>query len=306
MVEYHVHGGQAIIKSCLEALSTIDNDLRIAEKGEFSRRAFENNKMDLTEVEGLNDLINAQTEFQRLQAFGQMSGRLGKLYSNWREILIECLAHIEATIDFGDDAELDEKQLLSGITEKVKLLEQQMNEHLNDKQRGQKLRDGIRVAIVGAPNAGKSSLLNILADRPAAIVSSIPGTTRDIIEVSMDLGGYPVTLADTAGIRESSDEIEQEGIRRANDIIKNSDLRMLIIDSNDDLEYLKKEDLFSKCEFIIWNKSDLLTSKNNLNFDIQKHQTQIHISCKTKNGINNLIGNLENKISDLYVFCFLL
>ena len=304
MAEFHLHGGQAIIKSCLEAISTIDpHSFRVAERGEFSRRAFENNKMDLTEVEGLNDLINAETEFQRLQAFGQMSGRLGNLYESWRSQIIECLAHVEATIDFGEDAALDEQHLLQGITSKLKVIESEMKQHLNDKYRGQRLRDGLKIAIVGSPNAGKSSLLNILADRPAAIVSSVPGTTRDIIEVSMDLDGFPITLADTAGIRDSGDEIEQEGVRRATDLITKSDLRMLLIDSAGG-EVMTKENLnlLPLCELVVWNKSDLDSNPKNYPLtNITSNQTQLQISCKTKKGMEELMKTLASRVSDLFV-----
>ena len=196
----------------MEALRALP-DFRLAEPGEFTRRAFENGKLDLTEAEGLADLVNAETAAQHRQALRQMDGELGRLYESWAARLTRALAHIEADIDFVDE-ELPE-DLAAQRLDDVRALEGEIARHLDDHRRGERLREGFVIAILGPPNAGKSSLLNALARREAAIVSPTPGTTRDIVEVHVDLGGYPVTLADTAGLRETADAIESEGIRRA-------------------------------------------------------------------------------------------
>ncbi|NCC22028.1 MAG: tRNA uridine-5-carboxymethylaminomethyl(34) synthesis GTPase MnmE [Alphaproteobacteria bacterium] len=235
VVEYHVHGGVAVVRSLLDALSRRDGH-RLAEPGEFTRRAFENGKMDLTEAEAIADLIDAETELQRRQAVGQLCGDLRALYSGWAEELSRCLAHLEADIDFPDE------DLPGGVVTRVEPvlrgLIADISGHLDDNRRGERLRGGIHVAVVGAPNAGKSSLANALARREAAIVSEIAGTTRDVIEVHLDLGGYPVILADTAGLRpdqlgtEGHDMIESEGIRRALARAQEADIRLLLFDAS--------------------------------------------------------------------------
>jgi tRNA modification GTPase len=203
--------------------------LRIAEPGEFSRRGFENGKFDLTAAEAIADLVDADTAAQRRQALRQMEGELGRLYDGWRHRLTRSLAHLEADIDFPDE------DLPEGIAVMVRpeleALAGEIASHLNDNRRGERLRDGIHIAILGAPNAGKSSLLNVLARREAAIVSERAGTTRDVVEVHLDLGGFPVVLADTAGLREAADEIESEGIRRALDRAANADLKLAVFDA---------------------------------------------------------------------------
>lgn len=230
VVELHVHGGRAVIDGVLDCLSR-QPDLRIAEPGEYSRRAFENGKMDLTEAEGIADLIDAETSAQRRQAVRQMAGELGELYEGWRARLMKALAHIEADIDFPDE------DLPDGIVPVVRgdlaAVYGEMQKHLADNRRGERLREGFQIVILGAPNAGKSSLLNRLARREAAIVSDIAGTTRDTIEVHLDLGGFPVTMVDTAGLRESGDVIESEGVRRAAARADNADLRLVVVDHAD-------------------------------------------------------------------------
>lgn len=229
VVELHLHGGRAVVAGVVEVLSALPG-LRVAEPGEFTRRAFENGKLDLTEAEAVADLVDAETSAQRRQALRQMEGALGALYDGWRDRLIRSLAHIEADIDFPDE------DLPSGVSDAARpvleTLAAEIDAHLDDKGRGERLRDGLHIAIVGAPNAGKSSLLNALARREAAIVSARAGTTRDVIEVHLDLGGYPVVLADTAGLREAAaDEVEEEGIRRALDRAARADVKVAVFDA---------------------------------------------------------------------------
>jgi len=230
VVELHTHGGRAVIDGVLECLSR-QPGLRIAEPGEYTKRAFENGKMDLTAAEGIADLIDAETAAQRRQAVRQMAGELGALYEDWRARLMKALAHIEADIDFPDE------DLPDGIVPVVRgdliAVGEAITRHLADNRRGERLREGFQIVILGAPNAGKSSLLNRLAQRDAAIVSEIAGTTRDMIEVHLDLGGFPVTMVDTAGLRESGDVIETEGVRRATARADNADLRLVVIDRDD-------------------------------------------------------------------------
>jgi len=228
VAELQLHGGQAIITGVLEALSRIDG-CRLAEPGEFTRRAFENGKLDLTEVEGLADLIAAETEAQRRQAYRQLKGMIGDRAEDWRRRLIEALALIEARIDFSDEADVPEN-LVEPALQAARQLRGEIAASLADGGRGERLREGLVVAIAGPPNAGKSTLLNRLARREAAIVSPYPGTTRDVIEVHLDLGGYPVTLLDTAGIRDSDDPVEQEGVRRARERAAAADLVLWVTD----------------------------------------------------------------------------
>lgn len=228
VVEYHVHGGRSVIESLLSALGAMDG-FRMAEPGEFTRRAFENGKMDLTEAEAVADLIAAETEAQRIQALGQLGGALGALYQGWTDKLAGLLAHQEADIEFPED---DLPQGLSATLQpEISALAVAIASHLDDNRRGERLRSGVTIAIIGAPNAGKSSLLNALAARDAAIVSDEAGTTRDVIEVHLDLGGYPAVLADTAGLRETDQVIEAEGIRRAQQRAADADLKLALFDA---------------------------------------------------------------------------
>ncbi|XP_022087007.1 tRNA modification GTPase GTPBP3, mitochondrial-like [Acanthaster planci] len=229
--EFHVHGGPAVVSAMHSALDAI-NGLRHAEPGEFTKRAFLNGKLDLTEVEGLGDLIHAETEAQRRQALRQMEGDLGKLYEAWRWRLVKCVAHVEAFIDFSEDENIEEgvlDQAQAGVTQ----LMQDIHAHLNDNRCGERLRSGVQVAIIGRPNVGKSSLLNLLCQRPAAIVTPIAGTTRDVIESAVNIGGYPVLLLDTAGLRDTQDMVEQEGVRRARQRAENADLTIVMTEASD-------------------------------------------------------------------------
>jgi tRNA modification GTPase len=229
VVELHVHGGRAVVGGVLEALADCEG-LRPAEPGEFTRRAFEHGKLDLTAAEALADLVNAETEGQRRQALRQYQGELGAGYDTWRDRLIRAVAHLEATIDFSDE------DLPGGIEEEIRgqivTLSEEIESHLEDGHCGERLRDGIHLAIVGPPNAGKSSLFNVIARREAAIVSGQPGTTRDVVEVALDIGGYPVVIADTAGLRDTTEEVEKEGVRRALMRARDADLTVVVFDGS--------------------------------------------------------------------------
>jgi tRNA modification GTPase len=231
MAELHLHGGRAVVKSVLEALGRIPG-ARLAEPGEFARRAFENGKIDLAEVEGLADLIDAETESQRRQALRQATGALSNLYEGWRGMLIEATALVEAAIDFSDEGDV-ERTTFAEARGIVTMLASAVNHHLNDRHRGEILREGFRVALTGPPNVGKSSLLNALARRDAAIVSEEAGTTRDVIELRLDLEGLPVVVSDTAGIRDVPGRIEAEGIRRSFAAARDADLVIWLMDAHE-------------------------------------------------------------------------
>jgi tRNA modification GTPase len=230
MAELHLHGGRAVVGGALEAIRRL-GFCRLAEPGEFTRRAFEHGKLDLTRAEAIADLVAAETDKQRNLALQQMEGALHRLYEDWRTQGLRTLAHLEAAIDFPDE------YLPAGLADEVRAsimrLKAEIANHLDDR-RGERLREGLSIAIIGPPNAGKSSLLNLLARREAAIVSETAGTTRDVIEVHLDLGGWPVVLADTAGLRVSADAIEQEGVRRAKARAAAADLRLLVLDASSD------------------------------------------------------------------------
>src|SRR5665213_151065 len=232
VAEFHVHGGRAVLASLVAALSALDQ-MRAAEPGEFTRRAFENGKLDLTEAEGLDDLIHADTDRQRRQALRLLKGLLGDRARNWRTEIIEASALIEAGIDFSDEADVP-TELLEPALVKIKTLLAEIQEVLAAQGRSERLRDGLVVAIAGPPNVGKSTLMNALARREVAIVSPHAGTTRDVIEVQLDLDGYPVTVIDTAGIRETEDPVEKEGVRRARARAAEADLVLWMTDVQSD------------------------------------------------------------------------
>jgi tRNA modification GTPase len=252
--EFQVHGGPAVIAALAEALSQAG--ARPAEAGEFTRRAFANDKMDLTEAEGLADLIDAETEAQRAQALSQMTGALRGLYEAWREQLISVLAALEGEIDFPDEDDVPD-HLSTAARAPLAHLIAALEDHLDDDRRGERVRDGFVVALIGAPNAGKSSLLNSLARRDAAIVTDIPGTTRDVVEVRMVLGGFPVILADTAGLREVADIVEAEGVRRALARAQDADLRLALVDVSRETLSPSLSGHVRPGDAVIWNKSDL-------------------------------------------------
>ena len=287
VVELHLHGGPAVVAAALRALGQVPN-CRLAEAGEFTRRAFNNHKLDLAQIEGLADLVAAETEAQRRQALRQAEGAQSLLYDSWRDRLLRALARLEAFIDFPDE-DLPE-QLIRSIDGEVAALAGEIELHLLD-HRGERLRDGLTIAILGAPNAGKSSLLNVLAQREAAIVSERAGTTRDVIEVRLDLGGYPVTVADTAGLRASADEIEREGIARALARARRADVKLLVFDGSlwpaIDNETAKQIDDRALC---VVNKADLLKEPEPVAID---GQAVIKVSAKTGRGLDALTRALS-------------
>ncbi|MBD8908982.1 tRNA uridine-5-carboxymethylaminomethyl(34) synthesis GTPase MnmE [Methylorubrum zatmanii] len=232
MAELHLHGGVAVRTAVLQALSRVPG-CRPAEAGAFSRRAFLNGRIDLTEAEGIADLIEAETEAQRVQALRQLDGALGRQVAAWRETGIELLAQAEAALDFSDEGDVDDEGLDAILTEKARKLHGAIRAALADGHRGERLREGFCVVLAGAPNAGKSTLLNALSGRDAAIVSEIPGTTRDAIEVRCDLGGLPVVLVDTAGLRETEDRIEAEGVNRTRRRMQSADLILHLVPMGD-------------------------------------------------------------------------
>jgi tRNA modification GTPase len=229
VAEFHVHGGRAVLAALFAALAAL-GDVRAAEPGEFTRRAFENGKLDLTEAEGLDDLIHADTDRQRRQALRQLNGLLGDRARRWRQEIIEASALIEAGIDFSDEGDVP-AELTAPALAKIKTLLGEIQEVLSPHARSERLRDGLVVAIAGPPNVGKSTLMNQLARREVAIVSPHAGTTRDVIEVQLDLDGYPVTVIDTAGIRDTDDPVEQEGVRRARSRAAEADLVLWMSDA---------------------------------------------------------------------------
>jgi tRNA modification GTPase len=231
VAEFHVHGGRAVLAALFAAIAAFDH-VRPAEPGEFTRRAFENGKLDLTEAEGLDDLIHADTDRQRRQALRQLKGLLGDRARDWRERIIAASALIEVGIDFSDEGDVP-AELIAPALDKVRALHGEIQGVLAAQGQGERLRDGLVVAIAGPPNVGKSTLINQLARREVAIVSPHAGTTRDVIEVQLDLDGYPVTVIDTAGIRETDDPVEQEGVRRARARAGEADLVLWLVDDAD-------------------------------------------------------------------------
>jgi len=228
VAELHLHGGRAVREALYACLARLQ-DLRPAEAGEFTRRAFQNGRLDLTQAEGLADLVAAETGAQRQQALRQMGGALGGRYERWRGELVECLAILEAAIDFPDE-DLPEG-IGADVAGRLQGVAAGLRDHLADDRRGERLREGVQVAILGAPNTGKSSLLNALARRDVAIVTDRAGTTRDVVEAALDLDGIPIVLADTAGLRHSGDPVEREGIRRAWSRAEEADIRLLLLDA---------------------------------------------------------------------------
>ena len=296
IVEFQTHGSKAVIASVLENLSKIP-DFRIAEPGEFSRRAFHNGKMDLTEAEGLADLIDSETSEQQKYAMRQMEGGLKNLYDGWREELIKIMAYFEAYIDFPDED--IPQDLVDKLLNDVFKLKSAISEHLNTDSIGERLREGFRVVIVGPPNAGKSSLLNTVVNREAAIVSSIAGTTRDAVDVHLDIKGYPVMFTDTAGIREVEEEIEKQGIEIAFRKIADADLVLCLFDASKDSVQIfdNIKNSFKNKAIYVANKSDNLTFEQCSEL---KKQGCVVISAKHKQGIADLMEVIYQQIKERF------
>jgi tRNA modification GTPase len=292
MAELHLHGGRAVVGGALAAIGKL-GFCRLAEPGEFTRRAFEHGKLDLTEAEAIADLVAAETDHQRRQALQQMDGALSRLYEDWRTLGLRTLAHLEAAIDFPDE------DLPDGVADEVRQGMQQLRteivRHLDDR-RGERLRDGLQIAIIGPPNAGKSSLLNLLVRRDMAIVSETAGTTRDVIEAHLDLGGWPVVLADTAGLRPSDDEIEREGVRRAQARADSADLRVLVLDASSDWRSVRgalvaeTKGWSPERDIVVVNKTDLVAIAED---DVMS------LSTLSGDGLPALLARLEDAAATL-------
>ena len=288
LAEFHIHGGNAVITCFLRVLSMQANS-RLAEPGEFTKIAFQNNKIDLIEAESIGDLIHSETELQRQQAIHLVQGNASTYYNNLRQKLIKSLAYIEAKIDFAED-DLPES-VLKKVKLSIKEVHRDIKKVLEDGKIGEKIRDGFRVSIVGEVNAGKSSLLNLLSKRDVAIVSEEEGTTRDVIEIYLNIDGYPVILSDTAGIRNSKNKVEQIGIKLAINKSKEADLNLIIIDNSSKQINTEVQKLINKKSIVVLNKSDVMSKKNH-NFD-----GAILISVKDNINIDKLIQKIKSELS---------
>ena len=294
LAEFHVHGSRAVINALHSTIDKIEN-CRLAEPGEFTKRAFQNGKINLIEAESIADLISSETEIQRKQALKIMSGKSSDQFNAWREKLLKILSHIEAKIDFPDE-DLP-KDILTNIQKTSDQVSAEIQRTLNDQKVGERIREGFKIAIIGPTNAGKSSLLNYLSKRDAAIVSEIAGTTRDVIETHLNLDGYPVVLSDTAGIRNSKNEIEEKGINLALNRADDADLKLVIVSAKnvDFSDVLKR--FLTKNAILVVNKSDLLKGK--LNSKLKKYE-HVLISIKKDLNLNKLISKIKSKLKSKF------
>jgi len=302
VAEFHVHGSRAVQAALFAALSKFEN-VRAAEPGEFTRRAFENGKLDLTEAEALDDLIHADTDRQRRQALRQLKGLLGDKARNWRARIIEASSLIEAGIDFSDEGDVP-AELVAPALRTIRSLLFEIEEVLGKQGRSERLRDGLTVAIAGPPNVGKSTLINLLARREVAIVSPHAGTTRDVIEVQLDLDGYPVMVIDTAGIRDTVDPIEQEGVRRARARAAESDLVLWVTDAGHERSENKIETAAAAL-WIVRNKIDLVPAEKRPGTTVgtdagQGRARTFRISARQGDGISELVAALASFARDYF------
>jgi len=294
MAEFHVHGSRAVINAMHSSISNIRN-CRIAEPGEFTKRAFQNGRINLLKAESIADLISSETEIQRKQAIKIMSGKSSDKFNSWRDKLLKILSHVEAKIDFPEE-DLP-KNLIKEIQKTSNEVLNEIKKTLDDQNVGERIREGFKIAIIGPPNSGKSSLLNYLSKRDAAIVSEIAGTTRDVIETHLNLDGYPVIVSDTAGIRNSKNEIEKKGIKIALKRAVDADLRLVIVSAkNVDIKGVLKS-LLTKNAILIVNKSDLIKGKLNSKFKKYEH---ILISIKKDLNLNKLIAKIKSKLKNKF------
>ena len=296
LVEFHIHGSKAVISAMLSTLSAFDN-CRLAEPGEFTKIAFENGKLNLLDVEALSDLISSETEIQRKQALKILSGDATKKYTNLRDRLLKILSNIEAKIDFPEE-DLPE-DILKDIKIETKDIINLINDILNDGRTGEKIRDGFKISILGPTNAGKSTLLNYLSKREVAIVSNIEGTTRDLIEVSLNLDGYPVIITDTAGLRKTSDEIESKGVELALKSAKNADLKIILLDAKNPYFSTFLDDISDENSILVLNKSDLIDGV--INLDNLKLKKYILVSLKEELNLDNLINEIKKRLKDKFL-----
>jgi len=294
LAEFHVHGSRAVIKAMHLAISKIKN-CRLAEPGEFTKKAFQNGRINLLKAESIADLISAETEIQRKQALKIMSGKSSDRFNLWREKLLKVLSHVEAKIDFPDE-DLP-KNIINEIQKISNEVLQEIKKTLNDQKVGERIREGFKIAILGPPNSGKSSLLNYLSKRDVAIVSEIAGTTRDVIETHLNLDGYPVIVSDTAGIRSSKNEIERKGIKIALKRAEDADLKLVIVSAkNVDFNHVLKK-LLKKNAILVANKSDLVKGKLNHKFKKYEH---VLISIKKDSNLNKLITKIKSKLKNKF------
>ena len=295
MVEIHIHGGKAVVEALLNTLSNI-KECRLADPGEFTKLAFQNSKINLLKAESIADLISAETEIQRLQAVKMMKGKSSEKFNELREKLLKILSFVEAKIDFPDE-DLPEENLKK-IKEDSSNVLNEIKKILNDQKVGEIIREGFKIAIVGPTNAGKSSLLNNLSNREVAIVSEIAGTTRDVVETHLNIDGYPVIISDTAGIRDSKDEIEKKGIKLSLKKAENADLKLVVVDAKSiDLRGFLN-DLLKKDAILVINKSDLLKEK--LDSETSKFN-HVLISLKDNLNIDKLISKIKNHLKNKFI-----